>query len=128
MVPGFVSRRCGCCVGTGTALKRFRSAITEEEKKSIADYQETGFVTSKNVRTSFDTPALCWDRIKLLSVSLFLLLLLFLLLFLVMSCVVFQRFRKNVPRNMRPLVEGEDDNQATPESRRCVLGVLQCPD
>ena len=32
---------------------------------------------------------------------------------------VFQRFRKNVPRNMRPLVEAEDDKATTPESLRC---------
>lgn len=31
---------------------------------------------------------------------------------------VSQRFRKNVPRNMRPLVEEEDDKQGTPESQR----------
>ena len=33
-----------------------------------------------------------------------------------------QRFRKNVPRNMRPLVEEEDEKGSTPESRRWVEG------
>lgn len=37
-----------------------------------------------------------------------------------------QRFRNNVPRNMRPLVESDDDKAATLESQRCDLICYIC--